>query len=334
MITTNTLLIVGAGASVPYGYPTGVQLRNELCNPANLKDLAEFVDKSLIEKFCEEFSSAQRYSIDSFLSHRADEYILLDNENQSRFTFGKLGKLAIASQLLKRENPFNLENPIDSNDHWLMYLWSCLTPNDLPKSEFKNNNIKIITFNYDRVIEQYFQTVLMKYYGVGLDEAIELRKQIEIIHVYGVLQNLEDRPYGKIDAFSKAAEYIKVIPEARKEDDKEFARAKEIISWAKKICFIGFGFDDLNVYRLGLNSSPLSKLWGQDLDGARHAHCRDQYGFTRYGMTKSEINEAMNSLNGGYVLPRGTIRYGISAKGVEKLKTLGYLKHINFFSES
>jgi hypothetical protein len=173
----------------------------------------------------------------------------------------------------------------------------------------------------------------MKYYGVDRDEAIELRKHIEIIHVYGVLQNLEDRPYGKIDDLSNAAECIKVIPEARKEDDKEFTRAKEIISWAGKICFIGFGFDDLNVNRLGLNSSPLSKLWGHDLDGARHAHCTDQYGFTRYKMTKSEINEVMNSLNGGYVIPRGTIRYGVSTKGVEKLKTLGYLKHINFFSE-
>jgi hypothetical protein len=333
MITTNTLLIVGAGASVPYGYPTGDQLRDKLCNPANLQDLAQFVDKSLIVKFCEEFSSAQRYSIDSFLTHRGDECIDSGFGNPSQFTYGQLGKLAIAHQLIKCEIPENLENPVDSKDHWLMYLWGCLTRNDLPKSEFKNNNIKIITFNYDRVIEQYLQTVLMKYYGVDRDEAIELRKHIEIIHVYGVLQNLEDRPYGKIDDLSNAAECIKVIPEARKEDDKEFTRAKEIISWAGKICFIGFGFDDLNVNRLGLNSSPLSKLWGHDLDGARHAHCTDQYGFTRYKMTKSEINEVMNSLNGGYVIPRGTIRYGVSTKGVEKLKTLGYLKHINFFSE-
>jgi hypothetical protein len=299
-----------------------------------LQDLAEFVDKSLIKKFCEEFSSAQRYSIDSFLSHRADEYIILDGENQSQFTFGKLGKLAIASQLLKCESPINLENPIDANDHWLMYLWSCLTRNDLPKSEFKNNNIKIITFNYDRVVEQYFQTVLMKYYGVGLDEAIDLRKHIEIIHVYGVLQKLEDRPYGKIDDLSKASECIKVIPEARKEDETEFTRAKEIISWANKICFIGFGFDEINLSRLGLNR-PFSKLWCKDLDGAYFPNPGSvQYGFSRYKMTTAEINEVMKRLNGGFVIAPGIIQHKVSRKGVEKLKTLGYLKHINFFSES
>ncbi|MBS3964849.1 MAG: hypothetical protein KGZ80_10220 [Methylomonas sp.] len=334
MITTNTLLIVGAGASVPYGYPTGVQLRNELCNPANLQGLTDFVDKSLIEKFCEEFSSAQRYSIDSFLSHRADERIDSGCGNQSQCTFGQLGKLAIAHQLIKREISENLEKPVDPDDHWLMYLWSCMTRNDLSKQDFKSNNIKIISFNYDRVIEQYLQTVIMSFYGVDRDEANELRKQIEIVHVYGTLQNLDDRPYGKMDDLSKAAECIKVIPEARTGDDKEFTRAKEIISWARKICFIGFGFDDLNIHRLGLISSPLSELWGKDLDGAYCPHPgSEKYGFSRYKMTIAEISEVMKRLNGGYVLPSGMIRYKVNSKGVEKLKTLGYLKHINFFSE-
>lgn len=319
---------------MPYGYPAGSQLRDDLCNPANFNDLAKFVDKSLIEKFCEEFSSAQRYSIDSFLSHRADERLDSGCGNQSQITYGQLGKLAIAHQLMKREIPENLENPVDPSDHWLMYLWNSMTGDKIPKHKFKSNSIKIITFNYDRVIEQYFQTVLMKYFGVDSNEATELRKHIEIIHVYGALQNLEDRPYGKIDDLSKAAECIKVIPEARKENDKEFTRAKEIISWAEKICFIGFGFDDLNVHRLGLNSSPLSKLWGKDLNGVHYEHCSDQYGFTRYKMTGPEIGRVIRKLNGGQVLPRGTNKRPMSvADGTEEFKTLQYLTYIDFFSE-
>ena len=315
MIKRKTMLIIGAGASAPYGYPVGASLKQQLQDPSNLIDLETKFHKDEINKFCQMFKLAGRYSIDSFLSHQMN--------------YAEIGKSAIANQLIKHETLENLTKPIE--DHWLEYVWNQMTANDLPKTEFTDNQLKIISFNYDRVVEQYLQTVIKNYYGVDIEEAINLQKTIEIVHVYGMLQDLDKRPYGnKPSDLSEVANCIKVIPEDRKTEDKEFEKAKEMIDWAEKICFIGFGFDKTNLHRLGFpNHLPMSKMWGNRIDGTK-------YGFTQYGMTKHEIDAARKLLNGGRILPANAIRRTIdidNAQKISKLKTLDYFKYTGFFLE-
>lgn len=325
MINVKTLLIVGAGASVPYGYPTGKELRDELCDPNKLRNLSHKTHEAGIAEFCRVFRAAQKSSIDTFLAQRGDDYI-----GKSSLTFGAFGKLAIARRLIECENLKSLLWP--DEDHWLEYLWNLMSADDLPKSEFANNQLKIISFNYDRVIEHYLQTVLENHYGVGYAEAAELRKSIDIVHVYGNLQDLDKRPYGvsPVD-LAEVAECIKVIPEAREANDESFEKAKEMIGWANKICFIGFGFDLTNVRRLGITGSPLHKLFGQNVDGKRYGV--SQFGFTQYGMTKGDIEKARSLLNGGLTITPGIIGRDVNTKNIEKLKTLGYLRRIDFFLE-
>lgn len=319
MIETKTLLILGAGASVPYGYPTGQELREELCNLNMLKDLyilnPEYSNRIIVhergvELFCQAFKASQIFSIDAFLAKRGNEDIGKQPSGIHN-TFGSYetcGKSAIACRLIERETHTpHLPEPTD--DHWLQYLWNLM--NDAPASKFKDNQLKIISFNYDRVIEQYFQTVIKNLYGVNNDEATDLRKSIEIIHVYGNLQDLEDRPYGeKPNDFSKVADCIKVIPEAREADDQLFEKAKEMIGWANKICFIGFGFDSTNVRRLGFPDHNLSaKLIFS----------------TQYGMTVSEALAKQQLLGGRFVdnFTQNT--------NIKDFKTLEYIRHAGVF---
>lgn len=307
MIKEKTLLILGAGASVPYGYPTGDELRTELCEPRNLSKLLENSIKQIgLKLFCDTFMKSQINSIDSFLAKRGEEQI-----SDGKYTFGKyaeIGKLAIANRLNDREDLPKLLEP--DEDHWLQYLWNHM--GDASANDFSKNQLKIISFNYDRVIEQYFQIVIEHSYGLDQKSAFELRKSIEIVHVYGVLQEIEDRAYGKVPTFLKpVADCIKVIPEARENNDEQFMKAKEMIKWAEKICFIGFGFDETNVRRLGFPGHDLSnkKIYS-----------------TFYGKTIPEQRKARTSI-GWKVNPHAVS----SVEQYSSFKTLEYIRQIGVF---
>lgn len=319
MIEAKTLLIVGAGASVPYGYPTGVQLKNGLYNPQNLTDLTRYrVHSKGIELFCQHFRESQQDSIDAFLATRGRDRI---SENPSGVvSFGNYedcGKLAIAHQLIKSETSSNLFEPAkDENgnpDHWLQYLWKQIN-SDASKTEFQNNQLKIVSFNYDRVLEHYFQTTIERTYGINSMEATELRKTIEIVHAYGNLQDLENRPYGSIPAdLSEVAACIRVIPEDRTADDVQFKKAKEMIGWADRICFIGFGFDKTNTQRLGFHPDH---DYGQT----------KKFYSTQYGMKRPEVDKAQRLLGSRFVVGEH--------RELTTLKTLEYLRETGFFEYS
>jgi hypothetical protein len=308
MIETKTLLIVVAGASVPYGYPTGLQLRDELCQQRYLSALInEYykVSDQELARFCDSFSKSNLFSIDAFLAKRGDDKIT--HGIMSYGKYGDVGKLAIACRLIDREVK-GKGLPQTGEDHWLQYLWNHMA--DVSKNQFQDNQLKIISFNYDRVIECFFYTAIANTYGVDSDEADELLKFIEIVHIYGDLQNLRDRPYGvKPQDLSAVANCIKVIPEAREANDKQFTQAKEMIRWADKICFIGFGFDSINVRRLGFPGYGLIS--------------KNKIYSTQFGMTVNEVRAS-------HKLVGEPFSCNINIE-LTKLKTLDYLRHEGVF---
>jgi hypothetical protein len=314
MIEAKTLLIVGAGASVPYGYPTGYALREELCDRYELGNLKNIgIHSTEIELFCHHFEASQLNSIDAFLAKRGDDRIGNSNGGfnpayRGFGTYADCGKLAIADQLMRCES---IESLIKSKeDHWLQYLWNLMV-GDVPTAEFQNNQLKIISFNYDRVIEQYFQTVLENSYGIDYKEASKLRKAIEIVHVYGNLQDLDVRAYGAKPAnLTDVAACIRVIPEDREANDVQFEKAKEMIAWADKICFIGFGFDVTNMRRLGF---PDHDLAGKKMDS------------TRYGMHEPEANFAQKLVGTQFC---NDVTFNDSYSGA---MTLEYIRQTGFF---
>lgn len=94
------------------------------------------------------------------------------------------------------------------------------------------------------------------------DTAVKALKPLKIIHVYGLLGNLDQnrisgtRPYETrvgTNELSVAAEGIKIISESR-DDAPSFNEARNLFGWAEQVCFLGFGFDPLNVSRLDLES--------------------------------------------------------------------------------
>jgi hypothetical protein len=251
MITKPTLFILGAGASKPYGFPSGWELRNMICNLADgvgnptLQELHLLgYSTTDIRAFAKSFMLSKINSIDAFLSRR------LELEH--------IGKLTIAAMLIPKENDEWLNN-ILNEDEWYSALWNALTSNVSTLEELLGNKVRIFTFNYDRSLERYMHTAIMETFNVSHEIALEALSVLNIHHVYGSLgkyglveDNLTRAYYPTLtkNALEIAAANIKIIPESR-EDDAIFIKAREAYSWAENVCFLGFGFDPLNVQRLG-----------------------------------------------------------------------------------
>lgn len=255
MITKPTVLVLGAGASKPYGYPLGGELLENIV--AILGDsnwvpalLQCGVDKEIIEEFKSELFLSQQPSVDALLEHRPE--------------FRDVGKLAIAMSLIAHEFESSLFAHARRGEGIYHYLFTQL---NAPWEEFANNKLSIITFNYDRTIDHYLFTALKHSYGKPDDEVAEALSSIPIIHVHGFLgplpwQETGGRPYVAINIPKHPVDAAKQIEPASKkilivsEEEKstnEFNRAFNCIKSSERIYFLGFGYHLANLRKLRLN---------------------------------------------------------------------------------
>jgi len=165
MIETKTVLVLGAGASKPFGYPTGPELFNEVCKLLDHEGNAfnsiwkTGFDKDLIKDFRSKLYASGRNSVDEFLEHRPE--------------FLNVGKHAMAAVLLQLEKPDNLYKH-DILNNWYKFLF---TKMNTSLDDFENNNISFITFNYDRSLEYFLFNSIMNSYKIDeFNAALKIRK--------------------------------------------------------------------------------------------------------------------------------------------------------------
>jgi hypothetical protein len=246
MITQNTLLVLGAGASIPYGFPSGAQLRNEILSSGgnyrwrqNL--LALSFSEADIQRFRESFLKSQARSIDFFL------------QNQPEFL--AIGKAAISAILLERELEGNLLESLPNQGHWYRTLWDSLA---IGWDALEKNKLKIITFNYDRSLEYYLTMAMANLYGKSWDASLEKVDSLKIHHVYGSLGSLHPkRDPNKFVDFSgdlssekitRAAENISLARQGEPSDQRDFF--SELYNWATRIFFLGFSYAPPNLEQI------------------------------------------------------------------------------------
>lgn len=250
MIDENTVFILGAGASMPYGYPSGSRLREIILSKLGSSNvIRDMVSLGFTEEKIAEFRKGLRYSatssVDSFLEHRPEP------------EFMDIGKIAMAQVLIPNENQNSLFR--NENDKWYTYLFNNLVTDSF--NAFDKNKICFITFNYDRSLEQFLFIALKNRYGKSEDECASKLKNIPILHLHGKLndlpwQNKDGRPYtnqiSSNEVIEKAANEIKIIHEDIK-DNSLFKEAHGYIENAQNIYFLGFGYHKANMDRLKLN---------------------------------------------------------------------------------
>jgi len=208
-----------------------------------------------IKDFARAFRRSNVSSIDAFLFRRPN--------------FNEIGKFAIAAHLCKLEKPDDLDSAQDDS-HWYRFLWNQMIAQTEKAADILKNQIRFVSFNYDRSLERFLFGAAKNTYGITDNEAYNVCKSIEIIHVYGLLGNFHyagdehSRPYSNEPSARDlriAAAGIRLIPEERRENE-HFKRARGWFAQAQRICFLGFGFDPINCENLAL-SSVLESLKNQ-----------------------------------------------------------------------
>ena len=268
MVTKPTAFVLGAGVSMPYGFPSGSRLVKEICGATGIPfeddqpglltkgEITKVFHNAFGERKTEEFGKAlnlsQKYSIDAFLERRPE--------------FIDIGKWAIALFILRQEISANLFSFDTQDNGCYRYLFEKI---DSDWESYPDNKIAFITFNYDRSLEQFLFTKIQNTYGKNERECADVLRRFPIIHVHGSLGKLpfQDKngiSYGAdIDRYkekssvangaaSHAAKQIKVIAE-NQTTSEEFEQANRLLTDAERIYFLGFGYHQDNILRLGLD---------------------------------------------------------------------------------
>lgn len=258
MIREKTVLILGAGASRPYNYYTGFELLQKIHKETDhhtrnlYKELINLgYEKQEIIDFNQALHDSGENSVDSFLEYRENKI------------FWEIGKISMAYLLSGIENSSIGKFYGFENDNWYHHFYNSLRTSF---DNFDRNNFAVITFNYDRSFEQYLFTRL-KSFGKSDEECAKKLANIDIIHLYGKLDNFpwenvdndKKREYGHQpngDRLIETSKGIKIIPESTNvRTDKTFQKSYSILKGAKKIIFLGLNLlNEKNLNRLYIKS--------------------------------------------------------------------------------
>lgn len=258
MLDVRTVIVLGAGASAPYEFPTGFELSVLMLNSLrpgeatynNLRDMAGMAQEDIIG-FRDAFHHSGKNSVDAFLEHRTDLI--------------PIGKFATAHILIGKENPAKL---FQYGNSWLREIYNRMNSTF---DTFARNQLSFVTFNYDRTVEHFFFSALLNTYNRPADEVKAALESLPVVHLHGRLGSLPwqeglSRPFEPSitpESLRIAADNIKIIHEDTTDGrDKDFALAKKLLVEADQILLLGFGYNSTNVERLGIAELPKGKMVG------------------------------------------------------------------------
>lgn len=304
MITKKTVLIIGAGASKPYGYPTGLELKYAILTYLESAESREQLlnifgfENIFVAEFLEAFRLSGRNSIDQFLEFRP-EYM-------------EIGKAVITMVLKEHED---LKSLFNSEDWYsILYNNALLSPFE----SFHENQLSVITFNYDRSLETFLFTALKNSFNKTDEEIYTKLKQIPILHIHGQMgflpwENREtSRPYENTtdaESIKESSSKIKIIHEAEIETDQTLKDACKLLSEAGRVIFLGFGYNETNLKRLKIDELALNR---ENIFG------------TSVGLTKLECEAIENMTD-------GKLNLGIDKIWTTKRKIVDFLKEYVIF---
>jgi hypothetical protein len=254
MLAKPTVLVLGVGASHPYGYPTGWELLKHARRypveaiAAQIKPRPSFEARALYEVL----RATGDASIDAVLEEQED--------------IREAGKAFIARWLLNDERKArDARQRPDPEGAWYRELFGAMRAGSL--EEFRRNPLMIVTYNYDRSLDNFLVDALSaKYRKHSREECANALDCIGPWHVHGQLGTLPERPAigiapvpygGDANALTdsnvaEAAAGIKIMDEAHPNNDV-LMLARDAISKADRLVFLGFGFNGTNVRRLRLH---------------------------------------------------------------------------------
>ena len=276
--------VLGAGASFEVSMPTGHDLKAKIASSLSFKaDPFRGLsggDDQLREAI---YSLGQRPNADGSVDdyYQAARLICagmpqapsIDNfidSHRSNTRIAEVGKLAIASSILKAErqstlfiNPTNIYNKLDFSrvaETWFNSFFQLICLNsqeeDLPS---RLSRVRVITFNYDRTLEHYLFNSIQNYYGSSPERTAEILSHLTVLHPYGQVGNLPWQncgvqvPFGgdmHLSSLIQVSTGLRTFTEGTSEQESQIEQVRESIFEADILAFLGFAYHELNIQLL------------------------------------------------------------------------------------
>ncbi|MDU0339562.1 hypothetical protein [Bosea rubneri] len=279
MLKSKTLLVLGAGASKEANLPIGVELMPAILSSVRIEP-RDFAPPRIGEDL-QRALHCQEQARSSALSHEIQHYsraylkmteglklsISIDNyldAHQSDYHLQVLGKMGIVMSILKSEKSSQLsigaQNKCDVlrvSNKWYAELFKIMNEGISRDGVDKFfDSIEIISFNYDRCIEHFFERALQSYYSIDNTETARAMARLKIHHPYGQVGHLPwqnfrtPTPFGSDQAggseLVRLASQIKTFTE-RQDDMALVERMQQAVQSAETIVFLGFAFHPQNL---------------------------------------------------------------------------------------
>ena len=281
------VFIIGAGCSVPYGFPTGAMLMQKLKNfdygeklPRNDEypigdlflvnlyqerfgysianniglhgskyawSLPSTKDEDLYNQLMDEIVLPFSQSIRHSMMVSTDEF-LKNRLGQKQNEQADFGKRLIAYEILKAEQASRLGN-ID----WIQHLLSRIDQQDKWEEILKQT--VFLTFNYDRVLEYCIFLYLTSDKQYADAEAYAFIKEMQIYHVNGFIGPLEEIPFGAVEngKYQEIAQRMETVWEKRQNrDESEKEKYQGFLKNAERVYFMGFSYIPDNLESIGI----------------------------------------------------------------------------------
>ena len=292
MIKKNTVFVLGAGASVPYGYPSGETL---------LKKINDLSSDNLFLNLVDEITNTQnpiregnlREDFEAFSVDLAASGLLsVDSFVVVKPQYSLISKFAITYILLTAENINKYS--VSENEDWYRYLYH----NFIDKKSFEDickSQISFITFNYDVSIDGFFfRAINSKFPG----KAKEFFDNIKVIHAHGRIRSFpwEQGPtritrrnfdFDMNEKFYVWNSSLGIKFAFEEASQAAIQEAQILLKKAQAVYFLGFGFHADNMQKLNI-----------DWMNAYKPNTHTKYIGTVFKFTNSEIKKIINDVHG------------------------------------
>lgn len=189
MLKQRTVLILGAGASVDCGYPTGEQL---------VERIREIKFDSISNAHSDESTSLEEYYFSFYKQFDGVPTTNIDSYLRDNPSLADVGKVLIAYTILSHEEPIapimDCFRRAKQYSSWLLYLFEAVVSGCESTEEILESlrALTVITFNYDLSVEAFFLNQFINQERFKADTTI-LMDNLKVIHIYGSLYNLKDQ---------------------------------------------------------------------------------------------------------------------------------------------
>lgn len=266
MIHTPTTFVVGAGASKSFGLPLGGELLNSARSLEPNRRVYRWlmqlgISPKELNEFIADVKGHPADSIDAFLETR---------QQHPRVVY--IGRYVIACLMADSMVRGKSGEP----ELWLDYIIRRMYQGAPTFEAFMegNQSVRFVTFNFDTYIEARLRTALISIYRRTFGECEQFLALNSVEHVHGRLPELpahidKGNPFSEpisgqvlqewITWASEAAPNINVVFDPL--EQARLDRARAAVQQARVVCFLGFGYHDDNLKRLGIPETTSSSRY-------------------------------------------------------------------------